>query len=58
MAISIKKKKNQRKTLRLTLKATLSGQIEGIEHMFSEWKDFFSYKKWHGKQRKRFLAYS
>ena len=46
MAISIKKKQNktkqkkntiQRKTLPLTLKVTLSGQIEGIEHMFSEW---------------------
>ena len=47
MAISIKKKnktkqnkkKNtiQRKTLPLTLKVTLSGQIEGIEHIFSEW---------------------
>ena len=46
MAISIKKKNKtkqnkkktiQRKTLPLTLKVTLSGQIEGIEHMFSEW---------------------
>ena len=46
MAISIKKKTKQnktkkktiqRKTLPLTLKVTLSGQIEGIEHMFSEW---------------------
>ena len=46
MAISItkknktkqnKKKTIQRKTLPLTLKVTLSGQIEGIEHMFSEW---------------------